>query len=149
MWDYEHCAETSAAPEAVWRRWADVATWPEWNADIEEVRLDGPFAAGSVITMTPKGQDPVVLRIVEAVPIVESVPAGAGATASFTDEADFGGTLIRTQHRVERLGDGRSRIVYRTEITGPEADTLGPEIGPAITADFPETIAALVRAALG
>ena len=148
MWDYEHCVETSAAPEAVWRRWADVATWPEWNADIEEVRLDGPFAVGSVITMTPKGQDPVVLRIVEAVPIGAG-PVGAGRNASFTDEADFGGTLIRTQHRVERLENGRTRIVYRTEITGPEADTLGPEISPAITADFPETIAALVHATLG
>ena len=138
MWDYEHAVETSAAPEAVWRRWADVATWPEWNADIEEVRLDGPFAVGGVITMTPKGQDPVVLRIVEAT-----------LNESFTDEADFGGTLIRTRHRAERLGDGRTRIVYRTEITGPQADTLGPEIGPAITTDFPETIAALVRATLG
>jgi len=138
MWDYEHSVETSAALEGIWRRWADVATWPEWNADIEEVRLDGPFAAGSMITMTPKGQEPVVLRIVEAVP-----------DSSFTDEADFGGTLIRTQHRVERLDGGRTRIVYRTEITGPEADTLGPEIGPAITADFPETVAALVRATLG
>lgn len=141
MWDYEHSVETSAAPEAVWRRWADVATWPDWNADIEEVRLDGPFAVGGVITMTPKGQDPVVLRIVEAV--------SNASFASFTDEADFGGTLIRTRHRVERIGGGRTRIVYRTEITGPAADTLGPEIGPAITADFPETIAALVRATLG
>ena len=138
MWDYEHSVETSAAPEAVWRRWADVATWPEWNADIEEVRLDGPFAVGGVITMTPKGQDPVVLRIVEAT-----------SNTSFTDEADFGGTLIRTRHLVERTGGGRTRIAYRTEITGPAADTLGPEIGPAITADFPETIAALVRATLG
>jgi hypothetical protein len=30
------------------------------------------------------------------------------------------------------------------EITGPAADTLGPQIGAEITADFPQTLAALV-----
>jgi hypothetical protein len=52
-------------------------------------------------------------------------------------------------HRLERLDDDRTRITYRTEITGPAADELGPQVGPAITADFPETMAALVRAAGG
>jgi uncharacterized protein YndB with AHSA1/START domain len=132
MWEYEHAIETTATPEAVWRRWADVATWPEWNADIESVSLSGPFAVGGLIAMTPKGQDPVHLRIVAAV-----------ENESFTDEASFDGTVIRTVHRISPLGADRFRLVYRTEITGPAADS----IGPAITADFPETMAALVRAA--
>lgn len=38
-------------------------------------------------------------------------------------------------------------MTYRLEITGPAADETGPQVGPAITADFPETIAALVRLA--
>jgi hypothetical protein len=38
-------------------------------------------------------------------------------------------------------------VTYRMEITGPAADTLGPEIGPQISADFPETMAALVERA--
>jgi hypothetical protein len=33
------------------------------------------------------------------------------------------------------------------EISGPAADTLGPQLGPAISADFPETLAALVARA--
>jgi hypothetical protein len=31
------------------------------------------------------------------------------------------------------------------EISGPAADTVGPEIGPQISADFPETLAALAQ----
>jgi uncharacterized protein YndB with AHSA1/START domain len=131
MWEYEHVIETTATPEAVWRRWADVATWPEWNADIESVSVAGPFAAGGLIVMTPKGQEPVQLRIVAAV-----------ENESFTDEASLDGTVIRTVHRISPVAD-RFHIMYRTEITGRAADA----IGPAITADFPETMAALVRAA--
>jgi hypothetical protein len=55
------------------------------------------FAVGGAITMTPSGQEPVLLRIVEA-----------SENASFTDEADFGGTLIGTLHRVDRLDEGRA-----------------------------------------
>jgi hypothetical protein len=36
-----------------------------WNADIERIELDRPFSAGSRITMTPVGQEPVELRIAE------------------------------------------------------------------------------------
>jgi len=37
---------------------------------------------------------------------------------------------VRTIHRVERLDQGRARVTYRMEISGPDADTLGPQIGP-------------------
>lgn len=137
MWEYEHSITTAAAAaEALWARWADVATWAEWNADIEKVELDGPFAAGSRITMTPRGDEPVVLRLAEV-----------RENETFVDVAQFGGVVIRTMHRLERLDVKRTRITYRTEITGPVADELGPRVGPAITADFPATMAALVRAA--
>lgn|GEM_PF-2221068 len=43
MWLTEHSIETTVSPEAIWQQWADVASWPEWNADIERIELDGPF----------------------------------------------------------------------------------------------------------
>jgi hypothetical protein len=128
MWTTEHSIETTATPEAIWRSWAAVSRWPEWNGDIERIELTGPFAAGNTIAMTPPGQETVTLRIAEAV-----------EPELFVDEADLGGTVIRTIHRVERLGGDSVRIVYRMEASGPAADALGP----AISADFPETLAAL------
>ena len=136
MWKYEHSIETGAAPEALWARLADVATWAEWNPDTEKAELDGPFAAGSRITMTPRGEEPVILQLAEV-----------RENETFVDIAQFGGVVIRTMHRLERLSANRTRITYQTEISGPAADELGPQVGPAITADFPETMAALVRAA--
>ena len=54
---------------------------------------------------------------------------------------------LRTTHRVERIAAGRSRITYRMEITGPAADTVGPEIGPEISGDFPQVLKALAARA--
>jgi hypothetical protein len=128
--------ETSSAPEEIWRLWADVPDWPAWNSDIERIELVGPFAAGSRILMTPIGQEPVELRIAEAV-----------EPERFVDEAELGEIVVRTIHRIQRLAGERVRITYRMEITGPAADTLGPQIGPEISGDFPQTLAALVERA--
>lgn len=134
MWVAEHSVKTTAPAEAVWHQWADVERWPEWNSDIEKIEIDGPFAVGSRIAMTPVGQEAIVLRIADARP-----------PELFVDEADFGDIVVRTTHQVESVPDETSRIVYRLEITGPAADTVGPELGPQISADFPEVIAALVE----
>src|SRR5262249_44161835 len=136
MWAAEHSIETSAPPEQIWRLWADVKAWPEWNGDIERIELDGSFAAGGRIVMTPPGQEAIELRIAEAVePVL------------FVDEANLGDIRARTTHRVEPAGNEGSRGTYRMGIPGPAADTLGPQLGPAISADFPETLTTLVARA--
>jgi hypothetical protein len=131
MWTYEHAVPTDAASEAIWALWADVAHWGAWNADIKHIAIDGPFTTGAQIVMTPAGQDPVRLRIVEAT-----------VNEGFVDKARIDGLSLRTTHRVKD-----NHVVYRMEITGPDADEIGPRIGPAITADWPDTMDALVRLA--
>lgn len=135
-WSCEHSVETAAAAEAIWRLWADVENWGTWNGDIEKIELSGPFAVGCEITMTPAGQEAVRLRVATLV-----------EPELFVDEADFGDVTVRTVHRIDPVDEDRRRVVYRMEITGPAADEVGPALGPAISADFPETIAALVHLA--
>ena len=136
MWAKEHSVETTAAPEQIWRVWSDVSEWPEWNGDIERIELVGSFAPGGRIVMTPFGDEPIELRIADAI-----------KPELFVDEAELDEILVRTVHRVDALDDDRARITYRMEITGPAADTLAPQIGPEISADFPETLAALAKRA--
>ena len=138
MWAVEHSLETNASAEAVWRLWAEVDRWPEWNAGVERIELRGPFDVGSTILMTPPGDEPVELRITETI-----------EPELFADEADGGDFVVRTTHLVEPVGDERSRITYRMEITGPAAKSVGPEIGPEISGDFPEVLAALAARAEG
>jgi len=136
VWEYEYSTETGADAETIWRHWSDMAAWPEWNDGIAKIEVDGPFAVGTTFTMVPPGDEPIRMRLVEIVP-----------GELFTDEMDGGDFAVRTVHRLEPVEGGGTRIVYRTEITGPAAGQVGPEIGPAITADFPDVLAALVRRA--
>ena len=138
MWEYEYSVETTAAPEALWRHWADMAAWPQWNDGIETIDVEGPFETGTAFAMTPPGDEPIRLRLAEIKP-----------GESFTDEMDAGDFVVRTEHRLEPAAAGRTRIVYRTEITGEAAGQVGPELGPQITADFPAVVAALARRAGG
>lgn len=135
-WEYQYETVTAAAPGSVWRHWSDMLTWPEWNAGIAKIEIDGPFQVGTMFTMTPPGEDPVRMRLTEIVP-----------GASFTDEADGGDFVVTTVHRLRPADGGGTRITYRTEITGPAAAEIGPQIGPEITADFPEVLAALAARA--
>ncbi len=51
MWSKEYSAESTASAEALFAILADVAGWPQWNAGVERVELNGPFAAGTTATM--------------------------------------------------------------------------------------------------
>jgi uncharacterized protein YndB with AHSA1/START domain len=136
MWSTEHSVETSASPEAVWRLWADVPRWPDWNADLAQADLDGEFREGSTILMTSNEGDVIELRIADAV-----------EPEQFVDEADLGSVTVRTTHRLDPAGPDRIRIVYRMEISGPDADAVGPQLGPQISGDFPDVLKALAERA--
>jgi uncharacterized protein YndB with AHSA1/START domain len=137
MWEYEYTAESEVAPERIWRCWADLASWPSWNPGITAIAVDGPFAVGTGFVMTSPEGDEIGLRIV-------AIEDGQ----SFADEMDGGDFQVRTTHRCEPTATG-SRLIYRTEITGPAADVVGPQLGPQITADFPDVISALAARAAG
>jgi len=46
---------------------------------------------------------------------------------------------VLVSHQLVLLPSGRTKIIYRTEITGPGAE----EFGPIVTSDFPNVLAAL------
>jgi len=72
---------------------------------------------------------------------IELTLADALEPALFVDEARLGETVVRTIHRVEPAAGDRRRITYRMEISGSDGETLGP----MISGDFPDVLAALVR----
>lgn len=136
MWEYEYSADTTASPEVVWRHFSDVQAWPAWNAGIETLEMHGPFEVGTTFSMKPPGEDPITMRLVEIVP-----------GEVWTDEMDAGDFVVRTVHALRPNETGGSTITYRTEFHGPAADQAGAEMGPAITADFPDVVAGLVAVA--
>lgn len=136
MWVHEHVGETTVGREAVWRVLRNLDEWEQWDTSMESVRLDGPFGVGAKVVMKPRGQDPVISTIVEAV-----------ENEIYADETEFGDVTLRFCHQLMAQENGGTKVIHRLEITGPAADTLGPELGPMITEDFPQAMEALFRKA--
>lgn len=140
MWTYEHSVETTAEPSAVYSLMRDVASWPVWNAGVERIDLDGPFAAGTSGRMAMPGQESIEFRLV-----------WVEADRGFEDETPLpdAGVTVHVRHQLAPLGRGGTRITYRCSISGPAAGTAGAEIGLAVTGDFPQVLAALAARAEG
>ena len=100
---------------------------------MERVELHGSLKAGSTVTMTPKGQDPITSVITEV-----------ADNERYADQTEFGGVTLGFSHTLTRLPGGGTRIVHRLEITGDQADAVGQEVGQMITEDFPEAMAGLL-----
>jgi hypothetical protein len=135
-YSYTHTAEADVSAEAIWSLYEDVTSWPTWDAQAELVTRDGPFAAGTTGTMKFAGQEPLDYRLARVEPLRE-----------FVDETPVGELVVRVSHVLEPLPSGRLRITYAAEIDGPEEQAR--EVGPLITADFPDTIESLVARAQG
>ena len=86
--------------------------------------------------MKPKGQDPITSVIIQA-----------AENRVYADQTDMGEVTLRFSHTLQPLAGGGTRVTHRLEITGPAADQVGPELGPAITEDFPEAMDALLARA--
>jgi hypothetical protein len=131
---YTHTVEAHATPEAIWALYEDVTTWPSWDAQAELITRDGPFAAGTTGTMKFVGQEPLGYRLTKVEPLRE-----------FVDETPVGELVVRVSHLLEPLPEGCLRITYSVEIDGPEDEAQ--QVGPMVTADFPDTVASLVALA--
>ena len=132
MWQRSFSILTPAPVAAVWRLFEDVAGWPAWNAGIESISIDGPFADGTAFVMKPPGQDAFTSRLLNVVPLER-----------FEDETVVGDVRVLVDHRVERLSATQSRITYTATVTGPGA----AEIGAAVTEDFPAVLKTLAARA--
>jgi Polyketide cyclase / dehydrase and lipid transport len=133
---YEHSdtVEADVRAEAIWALYEDVGTWTEWDAQAEVITRDGPFRAGTTGSMKFKGLDALAYRLALVEPLRE-----------FVDETPVGELVVRVSHRLEPLESGRLRITFSAAVDGPAEQAR--EVGPLITADFPDTMRALVALA--
>ncbi|KLD64348.1 SRPBCC family protein [Dyella japonica] len=132
MWTHEESIEIDATPAQVWAVFADVPGWQRWNAGIERIQLHGPFATGTTFTMQPPGTDAFVSTLI-----------AVDEQQAFTDETLIDETRVVVDHRIEALSPRRVRVTYATQITGPEAASIGPQV----TGDFGDVLRALKRIA--
>jgi hypothetical protein len=126
-------ATSTAAPAAFFAKWADMATWPEWNNDTEWVRLDGPFAQGSTGTLEPKG-GPKVPFVIERLTDTEFIDVSklVGARLIFAREvrAIDDGTTVRVTVSIE----GPLRWFWTKVMGGDLAKSVQPDVDALVAA---------------
>jgi len=129
MWTHEARIDVQTPPEALWRLMSDVSGWPRWDASLVRAHADGPFASGAR----------VVMEMADGAPAIVSTLREVRENAGFSDEVAVDGHLIRVHHQLHPLPAAGTQVLYRTEITGPQA----AEWGSRVTGDFPQVLAAL------
>ncbi|MGA5303750.1 hypothetical protein ACPCHT_27765 [Nucisporomicrobium flavum] len=123
-------------PQAFFDRWADMATWPDWNTDTEWVRLDGPFRTGATGALKPKG-GPVTRFVVSSL-----VPG-----REFTDVSLLLGARLTFQHLVDVDADGATTVSVRVTLAGPLAFFWKAVLGKGIAKGLAGDLARLEAAA--
>jgi hypothetical protein len=106
-----------------------VTGWPRWDASLVSAQAHGPFADGTRVTMQMAG----------GAPAIDSTLRDVRENEGFSDEVMIEGNHIRVQHRLRALTPSCTQVLYRTEITGPQA----ADWGLRVTSDFPQVLAAL------
>lgn len=128
-------ATTSALPAGFFAKWADMATWPEWNTDTEWVRLDTPFVEGATGKLKPKGGPAVKFVVTRLVPERE-----------FVDVSKLIGARLEFAHHVTRVDDVTT-VTVEISITGPLGwlwtKALGKDLAAAAQPDLDGLVAAV------
>jgi|ERR1022692_405527 hypothetical protein len=129
-------ASSSAPPSAFFARWADMATWPEWNTDTDWVRLDGPFAAGATGVLKPRGG-----------PKVKFVVGTLEPGREFTDISLLAGARLTFRHLTEAMPGGGTVVRVTVTMTGPLAWLWKLILGKGLKASLQPDLDGLAAAA--
>lgn len=135
MWHAQHTLETTTRPESIWRRWMDVASWPDWDEGLEWATIQSPMAVGKAGVVKRRGGERLAFRVVE---FVEG--------RSFTCVGRTMGTALTFVHRLEPSALG-TKLTHRVEARGPLAWLLGLTMGRRIRENLPRAARKLAHLA--
>jgi len=108
-------------PQALWDRWADPDTHPEWSHDLAWVRLEEPLALGARGHLKPKGGPRSAFTVTELV---------AGRT--FADTTHLPGARLTFRHHAEPAPGG-ALVTVTVTVEGVLARVWSRILGAAAT----------------
>jgi hypothetical protein len=144
-WERTAEATSAAAPGAVWAVLLDGRRWSEWNPGVEWMTVEGPLAAGSVLTMKPKGAPQTASRIEAVVPdrLLELLlrfgpvaamrfrwqlaagPAGTTIAQTIAISGPLANVLLRKA--AQRIADGMPANLERLALLAASEKTQAPQ----------------------
>jgi hypothetical protein len=138
-WETTSTLEADVSPTAVWERaYANAEAWPQWNAEIKRVNLDGPLALGAkakIVFGTGLRLRFLVVEYEEG--------------RLFTDESRLPGARMGHRHLVEPTDGGGNRLTNTIYIEGALTPLWRRIMGPAAARTLPDAQRAVVELARG
>jgi hypothetical protein len=136
-WQYEHSADSSASPEAVWERYIDVEHWSQWSKKgVDRSSIDGDFKVGTKGKSKAPGFPEGKFELIVVEP-----------QQRFVSKAKLPGATLIFEHMVEPT-DGGSRITHRATLDGPLTFIWSPVVGRMIKRGMPEGVERLAELAV-
>ena len=135
MWTTEHTLVTDATKESIWKVWADVENWSQWDKEVEWCKLNGKFEAGTTYTLKPVGGPEVKATIKECNRLV-----------GFTDISAL--PLVKMEFAHEMIDvPGGVKMTHRVTISGPLSFLFAQVIGKKTAQGLSEAMNRLVNLA--
>ena len=107
MWEKSYSTTTKAVTaKQLWRLFADVNNWHEWDEAIEYAKLEGDFQRGNFFTMKVKNGPKVKIELIET-----------EENRKFVDLTKFPGARMTGEHILEETRDGL-KITTTMRVTG-------------------------------
>lgn len=125
----EHSFDVDASPELVWEVLTDMASYGEWNPFVRECQ--STLKPGDTINMVVK----IGSMTKRQVEIISDYKEGEGFTYCMKP-APLGSLSSLRSHRIEKLGEGRSRYHSRFQLDGWMAPMVKGLLGSGLRAGF-------------
>jgi hypothetical protein len=128
-WQFEHSAESTANPDAIWRHYVDVEHWCDWSRrGVEWSHIDGGFEVGTTGKSKPPGSRVLSFTLVSVEP-----------DTAFASEVKLPGGRLRFEHVIEPLDPG-SRITHRVALEGPLAFLYARIVRKSVERGLPDGV---------
>ncbi|MEH6945174.1 hypothetical protein [Bacillus sp. JJ722] len=137
MWEYQNSVVTTASPRSIWNLYLNASEWTKWDKSISDAKPDGSFEKGTTGYLTPIGQEPFYFSLAE----VKENEYFSNVTYLKQE-----GIQINFYHLLE-IEENKTKVTHGVIISGPNAETLGSQIGPTIKMGIPEAMSNLVSLA--
>lgn len=135
MSHFEHTIHIDASPEAIWRAWTDIASWPQWTPTIPTAEpLDSsPFGVGKQARLAVKGGGSGIFTVTECEP-----------NRRFAWANDYRGVHTVATHIVGTDGSG-AKVTLLIDFSGFMSVLFSPMISRVAKANLPQEAGGLKR----
>ncbi|MBP8920255.1 MAG: SRPBCC family protein [Micropruina sp.] len=108
---------TTHAPSAVFSRWADPESWPEWDPEVRRVSFEGPVQVGARGRLRPRSGPGTSFSV-----------TAVERDREFTNASPMPGAMLTFEHLVSPAADG-AEVAVTVRLDGPLAPLWARLVG--------------------